>query len=109
MKYIEKYLGDKTYMFPNGAIATPEATLEHFPAALVFAHIVETDESGQVMFAMQNLAAMRTHYSIDQSITEDEAIQAIQTIINIPPPEPEPSANDIIAAQMQFDNIMKYL
>ena len=43
MKIIEKYTGEKVYMFPNGALATKEAVLESFPAALSFVHVVETD------------------------------------------------------------------
>ena len=41
MKIIEKYTGTKTYMFPNGALATPEAMLERFPAVLTFIHIID--------------------------------------------------------------------
>ena len=40
MKIIEKYDGNKTYMFPNGHIATKDEVLKQFPAALAFAHIV---------------------------------------------------------------------
>lgn len=84
MKIVEKYTGEKTYMFPNGAIATREAVLDQFPACLTFAHIVETDENGEVMWAMQNLSAMRTMYEIDKDLTEAEAIAEIQRIINTP-------------------------
>ena len=106
MKVIEKYTGTKTYMFPNGAIATPEAVLAQFPAILAFAHIIETDEAGEVLFAVQNLAAMKSHYGIDKSLSEAEAITAIQDIINAPPPEPEPSAEERIAAAMEYQNLM---
>lgn len=85
MKIIEKYTGTKTYMFPSGAFATPEVVLEKYPAVLTFAHIVETDESGEVMFALQNLSAMRTFYKIDSSLSEDEAIAAIQEEVNKEP------------------------
>ena len=87
MKKLQKYTGTKTYMFPNGSVATPEAVLKNFPACLQFAHIVETDEGEEVMFAMQNLSAMRTFHKIDQNLSEEEAITAIETIINT---EPEP-------------------
>jgi hypothetical protein len=106
MKVIEKYTGEKTYMFPNGAIATPEAVLEQFPAILAFAHIIETDEAGEVLFAVQNLSAMKSHYGIDKTLSEAESIAAMQDIINTPPPEPEPSAEERIAAAMEFQNIM---
>ena len=47
MKIVEKYTGEKTYMFPNGALATKEEVLKQFPAALAFVHYVETDENGE--------------------------------------------------------------
>lgn len=106
MKKVEKYTGDKTYMFPNGSIATKEAVLKQFPAALTFVHFVETDENGEVMWAFQNLSAMRTMYEIDSALSEDEALAKIQEIINTPPPEPEPSAEERMAAAMEFQNLM---
>lgn len=105
-KKIEKYTGDKTYMFPNGSIATKEAVLKQFPAALTFVHFVETDESGEVMWAFQNLSAMRTMYEIDSSLSEEEALAKIEEIINTPPAEPEPSAEERMAAAMEFQNLM---
>lgn len=106
MKLIEKYTGDKTYMFPNGALATKEAVLRQFPAALDFVHYVETDENGEVMWAFQNLSAMRTMYKIDKSLNEEQALAKIQEIVNTPPPEPEPSAEERMAAAMEFQNMM---
>ena len=106
MKIIEKYTGNKTYMFPNGKLATKEAVLKQYDSALTFPHIVETDENGEVMFALQNLSAMRTFYNIDKSLSEDEAIAKIQEIVNTPPPEPEPSAEERMAAAMEFQNMM---
>lgn len=105
-KKIEKYTGDKTYMFPNGSIATKEAVLKQFPAALSFVHFVETDENGEIMWAFQNLSAMRTMYEIDSSLSEEEALAKIEEIINTPPAEPEPSAEERMAAAMEFQNLM---
>ena len=105
MKKLEKYLGDKTYMFPNGSIATPERMLEEFPAVLTFAHIIETDEAGEVCFAVQNLSAMRSLYAIDATLTEAEAIAKIEEIINTEP-EYEPSAEERIASALEYQNLM---
>ena len=103
MKKIIKYTGDKTFMFPNGALATKEAVLEHFPAALSFVHVVETDENEEVMWALQNLSAMRSQMGIDSSLTEDEAIVAIEEIINNPPViETEATAEERIAAALEY-------
>lgn len=106
MKIIEKYTGEKTYMFPNGSLATPEIMLRQFPAVLAFAHIIETDEAGEVAFAVQNLSAMRTFYGIDSSLTEAEAIAAIQEIVNTPEEvNTEPSAEERIAAALEYQNL----
>ena len=105
MKKIEKYTGNKTYMFPNGILATPEKMLEQFPAILTFSHIIETDEAGEVCFAVQNLNAMRGIYNIDSSLTESEAIAKIEEIINTEP-EYEPSAEERIASALEYQNLM---
>lgn len=106
MKKIIKYTGDKTFMFPNGAIATPERVLQDFPAALTFTHIIETDEHEEVCFAVQNLSAMRGVYGIDSSLSEDEAILAIQEVVNAPEPEPEVTAEERIASALEYQNLM---
>lgn len=106
MKKVEKYTGDKTYMFPNGALATKEAVLEQFPAALTFVHYVETDEAGEVMWAFQNLSAMRTMYQIDSSLSEAEALEKIQELINTEPEvDTTPSAEERIAAALEYQNL----
>ena len=106
MKKVIKYDGTKTFMYPNGAIATPERVLADFPAVLTFTHIIETDEQEQVCFAVQNLAAMRGVYGVDSTLTEDEAIAKIEEIINTPEPEPEPTAEERIASALEFQNMM---
>lgn len=103
MYIVEKYTGEKIYMAPNGAIYDKAAVLRDFPAALTFAHIVTTDEAGEVMFAMQNLSAMRTQYRIDSSLSEAEAIAAIQDILNTPQEvNTDPTAEERIAAALEY-------
>lgn len=103
---IEKYNGSKTYMFPNGDLATPEVVKEKFPAVLTFAHIVETDEAGQVMFAIQNLAAIKSQMGIDSNLSDEESIKQIENIRNAPAPEPEVTAEERIAAALEFQNVL---
>lgn len=103
---IEKYDGTKTYMFPNGEIATPERVLKDYPAAMTFAHIIETDEAGEVMFAIQNLSAIRSQMGIDSSLSESEAIQKIEEIRNAPQPEPSVSDLERVAAALEYNNII---
>ena len=106
MKKVEKYTGEKVYMFPNGALATKEAVLEQFPAALAVVHYVETDEIGEVMWAFQKLSAMRTMYQIDASLSESEALAKIEEIINTEPEvDTTPSAEERIAAALEYQNL----
>ncbi len=106
MKKIIKYDGTKTFMYPNGALATKERILQDFESALTFTHIIETDEAEEVCFAVQNLSAMRGIYNIDKALTEEEAILAIQEIVNAPEPEPEVSAEERIASALEYQNLM---
>lgn len=108
MKIVEKYTGEKTYMFPNGALATKEAVLARFPAALTFTHYVETDENGEVMWAFQNLSAMRTIYKIDKSLSEAEALAKIEGIVNAEPAKTSsvPDSSERIAAALEYQNLI---
>jgi len=103
---IEKYDGSKTYMYPNGELATPESIKRKYPASEVFTHIVETDEQGQVMLAFQNLAAVRSQMEIDSSLSEEEAMAKIEEIRNTPQPEPEPTVEERVAAALEFQNVL---
>lgn len=103
MLIVEKYTGEKTYMAPAGKIYDKAAVLADFPAALTFTHIATTDENGEVLFAMQNLSAMRGQYGIDSSLSEAEAIAAIQEILNTPEEtSDEPTAEERIAAALEY-------
>lgn len=101
---IEKFTGEKTYMYPNGAIATPERMRMDFPALDFFPHILEVN--GNVCQAVQELGAMRNFHGIDAGLTEDEAIAAIELKINTPAPAPEPTAEERIAAALEYQNLL---
>lgn len=103
---LERYTGEKTYMFPNGAIATPEVMAEQFPAALAYTHIIETDEQGQVCWAVENLSAMRSMHNIDASLNEDEAIAALEDMRNAPPADDAPGVEERIAAALEYQNLL---
>ena len=104
---IKKYLGTETYMFPNGAIATPDVMTSEFPAILTFPHVIETDENEQICWAVNNLSAMRSMNNIDPGLSEDEAIKALEDLRNNPPvTESEPSAEERIAAALEYQNLM---
>lgn len=107
MKKFEKYTGTKTYMFANGELASPEAVLARFPAAAYFAHIIETDTSGQMCFAVQNLAVMRDYYGVNSTLSDDDAITAIEVAANLPPIEDDtPTIEERIAAALELQNLL---
>ena len=99
MRVLEKYTGDKTYMLPNGGMGTPQAVKEKFPAVTAFTHVVETDESGEVMFALQNLSAMCTMHGVSQQLSENEKIAALSEILNAPDEEESSVSPEIRQAE----------
>lgn len=103
MLKLEKFDGVKTYMFPNGEMADPDRIRKDFPAVNTFTHVIEV--SGDVCQAVMNLASLRQMNNIDDKLSDDEAIVAIQTIINTPPAAPLPSANERIAAALEYQNL----
>lgn len=104
MLKLEKFDGTKTYMFPNGDIATPERMRADFPAIDMFPHVLEIN--GDVCQAVMNLNALRQIHTVDDGLDEAEAILAIQEVMNTPPPAPEPIAEERIAAAMEFQNLL---
>lgn len=82
MKHFEIYDGTKTFMYPNMTLATPEKVQQDFPAILTFKHIIETDENGEVLFAVENFSAMRTRYNIDKDLTDAEALEQLTQLLN---------------------------
>lgn len=106
MKRLEFYNGTKTYMYPNGEIANSERIEADFPAITTFKHIIETDEAGEVCYAVQNFSAMKSIYNIEEGLSDNEALKAIEDIINAPTPEPEPTAEERIASALEFQSMM---
>lgn len=105
MVIYEKFSGNKTYMFPNGSLATPAAIRSQFPAVDAFTHILEVN--GDVCQAVMNLNALRQMHNIDSSLNEAEAIAALEQIANTPILEDTiPSADERIAAALEFQNLM---
>lgn len=105
---ILKIYDEKTRMYPSGKVATKDVVYADYPAVKVFTHVIETDENDEVIYAINNLSALRTSYNIDKSLSEQEAVQAIQDIMNTPrePVEPEPTAEERIAASLEYQNLL---
>lgn len=106
--HILKIYDEKTRMYPSGKVATKDVVYADYPAVKVFTHVIETDENDEVIYAINNLSALRTSYNIDKSLSEQEAVQAIQDIMNTPrePVEPEPTAEERIAASLEYQNLL---
>jgi len=102
MVVLEKYTGSKTYMFASDKTKADEnAVLERYPMALEFTHIVHTNEGGETLLYLYSLSDMRSNYSLDSSLTENQAIAEIQRLMNLPPPEPEPDYIEFLAGMYE--------
>ena len=107
MRKLTIYDGTKTYMYPNGTLATPERVLIDFPAITAFPHVVETDEGEQVLGAVMNLSQLRSNYAIDPSLTIPEAVAELEYLINNPPePVQEVTVEERIASALEFNNLL---
>lgn len=91
MKILEFFRNGKTYMYPDGSIATSERILQDFPAVGVFPHVIETDENRQVCYAVENFSALKSMYNIESQLTNEEALSLLQEKIN---EEPEVGISD---------------
>lgn len=111
MSKLEKFDRTKTYATPIGGIQTPEDLLAKYPALTLGAtYLIETDEEGFVALSEpMSLAQLRTHYGVDAALSEDDAIAAIQDIMNTPPvyePDEQTVALSSIAAQLEYQNLL---
>ncbi len=107
-KYLEIYDNTKTYLFPNMTQAIPEQVAETYTVVGTdLPCVIETDAS-KIMFytAPVPLQVMRGQYNIDHSLSDEEALEMIESILNAPTPEPGPTAQDRIAAAMEYQNLI---
>jgi hypothetical protein len=107
MNKLEVYDGSKTYMAPSGAIYDPDRLRQDFPAALVFAHLIHTDEGGEVCFGVYNYKAFCAQHGLDPTKPPEVNIPLLEEAMNAPPPEPssEPSPEERIAAALEYQNL----
>ena len=99
---LEFYTGEKDYVTPSGVLYNKEKVLEEFPAALSVPFVVETNSKGRVIFGMSALDTLCSVYGIDDKLSDEEAIAAIEEIRNTPTPDPEPTAEERIAAAQEL-------
>ncbi len=108
-KVLEIYDNTKTYLFPNMMVATPEEVARNYTAVneLDLECIIETDESRTMFYtAPEPIAVLKSRHGIDQSASTEEALLAIEEILNAPTPDAAPSAEERIAAAMEFQNLL---
>lgn len=106
MAKLELYTGEKDYMYPNGNMATPQIIYNRFPAARKFQFVVGTDRKGQVLQSFNNLSLMRDMYNIDDSLSDEEAIAAIEEIMNTPPAPVETVSDETRIADALEDMVV---
>ena len=103
---LKKFNPDDVYMFSNGAIADADAMRANFPAIDRFVHVLEI--SGDTCTAVHSLSSLRARMDIDESLSEDDAIAAIEAIINTPQPVIDEGIDPLerLAAAIEFQNLL---
>lgn len=106
IKY-EIYNPEKTYVFMSGNLATPEEVARQYPASKTIKFVVETDDYGESMYGFQSFTSLKTLMGIDSSLNDKDALAEMEAIRNAPPEVDEtPTAEERIAAAMEFQNMM---
>lgn len=107
MVYLKIY-DEKTRMYPSGKVATKDVVYADYPAAKVFTHVIGTDRSDQVIRSIQNLNMLKEQYDIADDVSDEEAVAAIQEIMNTPaePVEEPVTADERIAAALEYQNLL---
>jgi len=103
IKY-EIYDGTKTYLYPNGVLATPEKIEKDFPGVTIFPHVIEVNGNVfQAVYELESIKNLRNipeEYSIEEALLGlNSAFEAAQNYV------PEPSAEERIAAALEFQNL----
>lgn len=106
-KYVTFYDNSKTYVFPSMAVATPDVVGMNYAVVNTgLPVVIETDESGIMLYSIELLTGMRSRYEIDPSLSNEEALKVIEEAMNAIEPPPEPTAEERIAAAMEYQNLM---
>jgi hypothetical protein len=104
MRYLEIYNSKKTYYSPAYEEFTPEHVMSHYAIVNIGTCIIETNVSGKMFYSVELIENMRDRLGIDESLTDEEAVKAMETIINTVV-EPEPTAEERIASALEFQNL----
>lgn len=107
---LEIYDSTKTYLYPNMQSATPERVAAEFTAVNTpgVKAVITTDQSATMFYAIDILPAMAQRLGVDISTmtTDEEKLVAMEAVLNAPQPEPQPTAEERIAASMEYQNLL---
>lgn len=107
---LEIYDPNKTYVFPNMQLATPEKialdySVVNIPNAKI---VITTDASATMFYAVELMLSMAQRLGVDttQYETDEEILVAMEEVLNEPQPEAEPTAEERIASALEYQNMM---
>lgn len=106
-RYFELYDNTKVYISPIGEMLSPEVISKNY--AVVNSGlpvVVETDSSHNLFGGYGLLSQYRDMYDIDEDLSDLETLDEIARVANLPQPDPEPSAEERIAAALEFQSIL---
>jgi hypothetical protein len=113
MKNINLELFDrtKTYITPDGHVQTPEALGMMFSLVNVpdLKLVIQTDVTATYLYTTpEPLGTLAQRLGLDytQYATDEDLLVAMEDILNAPQPVPEPTAEERIAAAMEYQNLM---
>ena len=82
MKYFNLYDKEKTYIFPNGMPANEGTLISNYPLIGQIPFVLETDKTNHIIFSISLLELLRIKYNINEELTDEEAVEEIQTLVN---------------------------
>lgn len=106
---LEIYNPEKTYLYPNMQIATPEHIQANYSAVNNFKCVITTDSEGEMFYSVEPLNAMAQRLGVDktQYVTDEELLEAMEEILNTPPAvNTEPTAEERIASALEYQNLI---
>lgn len=111
MKKLTIYDNTKTYYYPSMEMATPERVSNDYSIVNIteLKPVIETDTTGIMFYTSPeplNMMAGRLDLKPEDYSTDEELLLAMEEVLNAPQPEPEPSAEERIAAAMEYQNLM---
>jgi hypothetical protein len=111
MVNLELFDRTKTYVTPDGRVQTPEAIGMMFAIVNIpdLKLVIQTDITATYLYtAPEPLGTMAQRLGLDYTLyaTDEDLLVAMENILNAPQPEPEPTAEERIAASLEYQNLM---